>query len=77
MDEMAFPLPAQNNPQQVPMIYVREDLEWEYRRVVRNLAKENPPTEEELNALGKDGWEMAAAFSDSPFAYFYFKRMVS
>lgn len=75
MDAMSFP--PKPNPVQPPMIYVSEEPEWEYKRLVRNLAKEDPPTAEEFNALGKDGWELTAAFTDSPFAYFYFKRMVS
>lgn len=59
----------------LPRVYVREDPAWEYRLLMRNLAKQDAPSEDELNALGADGWEMAGLFSDSPFLYLYFKRL--
>lgn len=62
---------------QPPIVYVDEEIVWEYKQLVRNLAKENAPTEEELNKLGAEGWELAGVFSDSPFVYFYFKRLAS
>ena len=71
---MTFTNPTERSSIQPPMIDVKEELVWEYKQLVRNLAKERPPTEAELNALGKDGWELAGVFSDSPFVYFYFKR---
>jgi hypothetical protein len=58
-----------------PIVYVDENLAWEYKQLVRNLAKEKAPSEDELNALGADGWELAGIFTDSPFVYFYFKRL--
>jgi hypothetical protein len=57
------------------MVYVTEKTIWEYKQVTRNLSKENIPSEEELNKLGKDGWELVCVLKDSPLAYFYFKRM--
>jgi hypothetical protein len=62
---------------QPPIVYVDEEIVWEYKQLVRNLAKENAPTEEELNKLGAEGWELAGVFSDSPFVYFYFKRLAN
>ncbi len=43
--------------------------------VTRNLAKEEAPSEEELNKIGKEGWELVGVFSDTPLVYFYFKRL--
>ena len=60
---------------QSPIVYVEENPAWEYKQLVRNLAKEKAPSEDELNALGADGWELAGIFTDSPFVYFYFKRL--
>jgi hypothetical protein len=60
---------------QSPIVYVEENPAWEYKQLVRNLAKEKAPSEDELNALGTDGWELAGIFTDSPFVYFYFKRL--
>ena len=54
----------------VPMVYVREKLRWEYQRLDRVEA----PTAEELNALGAEGWELAAVLRMDSRAYFYFKR---
>jgi hypothetical protein len=57
-----------------PRVYVDDEPVWEYKQLVRNLAKEDAPTEAELNALGKEGWELSGIFTDSPFLYMYFKR---
>lgn len=56
------------------MVYVSEEPVWEYRRLVRNLSREEPPAAEDMNELGKEGWELAGIFADSPNVYFYFKR---
>jgi hypothetical protein len=66
---------AQSGLVQSPIVYVDENPVWEYKQLVRNLAKEKAPSEDELNALGADGWELAGIFTDSPFVYFYFKRL--
>jgi hypothetical protein len=58
-----------------PMVYVKEKTVWQYKVVIRNLSKEEAPSEDELNNLGKDGWELTGVFADSPFTYFYFKRL--
>lgn len=73
---MAFTNPAEGSSFRAPMIYVREETRWEHRTLVRNLEKDQPPSEAELNALGKEGWELAGVFKDSPFVYFYFIRSV-
>ena len=46
---------------------------WEYKQVTR--AGEMPALDEaELNALGRDGWELVAAVTDAQATHFYFKR---
>lgn len=60
---------------QPPIVYVDNAQAWEYRRLTRNLAKEEAPSADDLDALGVDGWELAAILTDSPFVYFYFKRL--
>jgi hypothetical protein len=45
--EPPLPEPAQPEP---PMIYVYEDLKWEYRRIAWDTRQEGPPPEQELNA---------------------------
>jgi len=66
--------PEQSEHVRTPMVYVKESLKWEYKQIVRNLKKEKPPDETELNALGAEGWEMSGVAQQPPFAYFYFKR---
>ena len=72
---LSFPDPSQPGRVQPPMVYVKDKTVWEYKLVERNLAQDKAPTEQELNRLGADGWEMAGVFTDSPFVYFYFKRV--
>ena len=77
MSKTYIPEAPQTNPIQppIPIVYERQELIWEYKRVIRNLAKEEAPTEEELNRLGAEGWELAGVMNDSLLAYFYFKRL--
>ena len=72
---MLIPDPSQGGLIHAPMVYVKTQLKWEHKQLVRNLAKETAPTEDELTAIGADGWELAGVFTDSPFVYFYFKRL--
>jgi hypothetical protein len=66
--------PSRPYPLPIPMVSVRDEPRWEYRRILRNLRTEEAPSESELNALGADGWELSGLFSDSPFLYVFFKR---
>jgi hypothetical protein len=68
--------PKQPEPVHPPMIYIEKQTKWEYKQIVRNLKKESPPDEAELNALGEDGWEMSGVAQQPPLAYFYFKRLI-
>jgi hypothetical protein len=66
--------PKHPEPIYPPMIYVKESLKWEYKQITRNLKIESPLSEEELNALGAEGWEMTGVAQQPPLAYYYFKR---
>jgi hypothetical protein len=68
--------PQQNEPIRPPMIYIERQLKWEYKQIVRNLKKEKPLDEVELNALGDDGWELTGIAQQPPITYFYFKRQI-
>ena len=68
--------PEPQNPQvQPPTLFVYEREAWEYKIISKNTADEPPLTENELNALGKDGWELAGLVPTSPSVHFYFKRV--
>lgn len=56
-----------------PMVYVRDRTVWQYKVVSRDVPLS--PSEEELNALGKQGWELTAVLAQGSVARFYFKRM--
>jgi hypothetical protein len=71
------PLPQPTPPSEPAMVYVYEDLRWEYKCITWNVEKEGPRSERELNALGADGWELAGIASLPNDVYFYFKRLQS
>ena len=68
--------PQQNEPIRPPMIYIERQLKWEYKQIIRNLKKEKPLDEAELNALGDDGWELTGIAQQPPMTYFYLKRQI-
>lgn len=68
--------PKQPEPVRPPMVYVKKSLKWEYKQIVRDLEKEKPLDEAELDALGKEGWEMSGIAQHPPVTYYYFKRQV-
>jgi len=59
-----------------PLVFVLEELHWEYKRIERVLDKQAAPTEEDLNALGEQGWELVGILSYRDRAYLYFKRLL-
>jgi hypothetical protein len=63
------PAPA---PAIAPMVYVHERPQWEYKIMTRG--SDELLTEEELNALGKDGWELSGVTPSPTHVQFYFKR---
>jgi hypothetical protein len=75
MNHMLIP-PREPDPVRPPMIYIEKQVKWEYKQIIRNLENEKPLDETELNALGKDGWEMTGIAQQPPMTYFYFKRQI-
>ncbi len=68
------PLPEAPRPvAQPPTVIVYERAVWEYK-VVRKGAGEAPLTEDDLNTLGKAGWELVAAVTSGSDTHFYLKR---
>jgi len=57
-----------------PMLYVYEDTVWEYKLLVRTRDQEELPSEEEMNTLGAQGWELAGIANQQKVVHFYFKR---
>ena len=76
MNRTILPPYQPKQPVHAPMVYVEKKLQWEYKQIVRNLKKEKPLDETELNALGEEGWEMSGVVQHSHSIYFYLKRSV-
>jgi len=73
---MKLNIPNQPRPESItPIVYVKDKTIWQYKLLTRNLAKEEAPSEEELNKVGKEGWDLAGIVTNHPFVYFYFKRL--
>jgi hypothetical protein len=55
------------------MVYVAPT--WEYKHLYRALEGDAPPVpEEELNALGAEGWELTGVIQGPAGVHLYFKR---
>ena len=71
-------VPPPSEPQrpqvQAPTIFVYERQKWEYKVVSMN-ADQLPLSQDELNALGKDGWELVGIVPLSSAVQFYLKRL--
>ena len=78
MVQMNIPAYDPKRPESIrpPMVYIKEATKWEYKQIVRNLEKESPLEEAELNALGSDGWELSGVAQQPPLTYYYFKRLM-
>lgn len=68
--------PQGQEPVRPPMIFIKKQLAWEYKQVVRNLDSERLLEEAELNQLGDEGWEMSGIAQQPPLTYYYFKRQI-
>ena len=70
------PLPEPREPAELqqPMVYVYESSPWEYKVVAKQKA-DQMPSEEELNAMGKSGWELVGVATLPDAVNFFFKRM--
>jgi hypothetical protein len=70
------PAPEPQGPRQpLPTVFVYEKQEWEYKVVTRNAPE--VMAEDELNALGRDGWELVGVVTWSDTVRFFLKRVRS
>ena len=67
------PLPPSEDPFPTPLVYITENPAWEYKILARSL--DDLPEQDELNRLGKDGWELSGTVSTPSQVIFYFKRL--
>lgn len=67
------PPPAPEVRVQPPLVFVA--AAWEYRHLSRPVGEAGAPaTLEELETLGRAGWELTGVMSDGQLAHFYLKR---
>src|SRR4051794_28026580 len=74
MFRQLLPDQPQNVHVPAPMIYINEKTTWEYKQITRSLSKEGVLSEDDLNVLGSEGWELTGVVSYAKKATFYFKR---
>ena len=72
LPQMPQPTEPQRPQAQQPTVFVYERQGWEYRVVSREV--DQPLTQDELNALGKDGWELVGIVLLLNTVQFYLKR---
>jgi hypothetical protein len=68
------PRPQLESPFRLEAPLVPVEPHWEYREITRDLRVGVLPTEEELNQLGAEEWELAGVVSVGDVVHFYFKR---
>jgi hypothetical protein len=69
------PSPEPQRPQMPPpTVFVYERQGWEYKVVTRSASGDAMP-EDELNALGHDGWELVGVVPLADTVRFYLKRL--
>ena len=71
------PEPSQPLRVQTPTVYVYEPQQWEYQIISRSVGVEVTISTDELNALGKDGWELVGVVTLPATVQFFFKRLKS
>lgn len=69
--------PSPNDPAipHMPMVFEEEDITVEYKHVKRNLQTRKPLSEEELNKLGAERWDLVTVFPYQFVLHYYFKRL--
>ena len=57
----------------IPQVPIPQATTWEYKHVTRG-SRAQALDDEELNALGREGWELAGVVTVGRTTHFYFKR---
>lgn len=74
--EIPFPPRPEPRGGRVEPPWVPVEPRWEYKELTRDLVSETLPSETELNALGREHWELTGVVRDADRVHFYFKRVL-
>lgn len=74
MFRLGLPEKPATNPH-TPIVYVRDVPKWDYKQIVRGDKDAPTLSEDELNELGEEGWDLAAVFPVGAGITYIFKRI--
>lgn len=74
-DNQIYPGPSDPASPHTPVVYEEENITVEYKHIERDLQKKKPLSENELNKLGNENWELVAVFSHQSVVHYYLKRL--
>ena len=72
--EIPFPPRPTESHGRLDPPWVSFEPTWEYKELVRDPKTDGLPTEAELNALGREHWELAGVVREEGQGHLYFKR---
>ena len=73
----APPTQEQRPNVQPPTVFVYEKQRWEHKVISKDAGADQLGTQDELNALGREGWEPVGVVSTSGGLHFYLKRTIA
>jgi hypothetical protein len=68
------PEPPRSGALPLPSVFVPPT--WAYKHLTRPLTELASLAPDELDRLGREGWELAGIVDDGRLAHFYFKRLL-
>ena len=71
------PIQEQRPHVQPPTVFVYEKQRWEHKVISKDAGADVLGTQDELNALGQEGWELVGVVSTSGGLQFYLKRTIA
>jgi hypothetical protein len=70
-----FPVKSEVQDIKAPMVYVQEEIAWQYKHLTIDLRQDPMPDEKLLDEPGAEGWELASMIVHDQILHIYFKRL--